>query len=78
MKNKIIERRAALEAALETVRFQIKNLKKHFSKEQVRCWYVHRDSLLKSLAKLPTEEIIQRNAKRVNYSNSSKIKLLNK
>lgn len=76
MKNKIIERRAALEAALETVRYQIKNLKKYYSREQVRCWYVHRDKLIKDLAKLPTEEIIQRNAKRINFSNSSKIKTL--
>lgn len=78
MKNKIIERRAALEAAHGTVNFKIKELKKFFSREQIRCWYIQRDRIVWELNQLPTEEMLQRDAKRINFSNSSKIKLLKK
>lgn len=72
MKNKILLRRKALEAALETVNYKIKNLHKYFSAEQRRCWYVHRRNLREQLDLLPTEAMIQKNAKRINYSNSTK------
>jgi hypothetical protein len=74
MKNKILERRAALEAAHETLNYQIKHLKKFYSREQVRCWYVNRDRIVWTLDHMPTEEQIQKDAKRINFSNSSKIK----
>lgn len=64
MENKIIARRRALEAALATVRYQIANLKKHYSPEQVRCWYKHRDSLIKALEALPAIEQVRADAKR--------------
>lgn len=64
MRNKIIDKRTALEAALATVRYQIANLKKHYSREQVRCWYVRRDSLIKQLKGLPTVEQVKADARR--------------
>lgn len=63
MLNKIIERRRSLEASLETVRYQIANLQPHYSREQVRCWYKHRDSLVRQLELLPTEAEVKANAK---------------
>jgi hypothetical protein len=74
MKNKILLRRQALEAAHATVNYKIANLKHLFSRQQVRCWYIYRDRLVWELKQLPTEEQLQQGAKRVNYSNSSKIK----
>lgn len=64
MENKIITRRRSLEAALTTVRYQIANLKQFYSREQVRCWHKHRDSLIRQLDALPTEEQVKQNAKR--------------
>lgn len=63
MRNKIIERREALEAALLTVRYQIANLQKYFSKEQVRCWRIRRDSIIKQLRNLPTVAQVKQDAK---------------
>jgi hypothetical protein len=71
-KNKILERRQALEAARDTINYKIKNLRKFFSREQVRCWYILRDKIVWQLRQLPTEEMIQKDAKRINYSNSTK------
>lgn len=76
MRNKIIDKRTALEAALSTVRYQIKHLRKFYSREQVRCWRVRRNSLIAQLKALPTEKQIQAGCKRVNYSNSSKFSRL--
>ena len=73
MENKIIVRRRALLASLETVNYQIKHLKSFYSKEQRRCWYVHRRHLKAELAGLPSDKQIQAGCKRVNFSNSSKI-----
>ena len=70
MKNKILERRAALEAALITINFKIKTLKPHYSREQVRCWYVLRKQLCSQLKNLPTVQQVQAGAKRLNYSNT--------
>lgn len=72
MKNKILLRRQALEAAHATINYKIKNLKHLFSREQVRCWYINRDRIIWELRQLPTEEQIQQGAKRVNFSNSTK------
>jgi hypothetical protein len=72
VKNKILLRRQALEASLETVRYKIKNLKPFFSRQQVSCWYIYRDKLIWELNQLPTPEQIQQSAKRINYSNSLK------
>lgn len=72
MQNKILLRRAALEAAHETINYKIKNLKKFYSREQIRCWYIQRDKIVWELRHMPTAEQIQQNAKRVNYSNSLK------
>ena len=63
MENKIITRRRTLEEALATVRYQIANLQKFYSKEQVRCWKIRRDSLIKQLDGLPTVEQVKANAK---------------
>lgn len=63
MENKIITRRRALEAALKTVRYQIDNLQPFYSREQVRCWRKHRDSLIRQLELLPTEAEVKANAK---------------
>lgn len=73
MKNKILLKREALEASISTLTYQIVNLRIHCSKEQVRCWRVHRYNLKIQLAALPTEKQLQQGAKRVNFSNSSKI-----
>lgn len=70
--NKILLKRKALEAALETIRFKIKHLQKYYSREQVRCWYVERNNLVRHLHGLPTEKQIQQSCKRVNFSNSFK------
>jgi hypothetical protein len=72
MQNKILLKRQALEAARATLNYKIQNLKKFFSREQVRCWYIQRDRIVFQLRQLPTEEQIQANAKRINYSNSTK------
>lgn len=72
MQNKILLHRQALEAARATLNYKIKNLKKFFSREQVRCWYIQRDRIVWQLRQLPTEEMIQHDAKRINYSNSTK------
>jgi len=50
----------------------VDNLRIYYSKEQVRCWCVNRYSLKKQLEGLPTEQQIQKGAKRINYSNSTK------
>jgi hypothetical protein len=63
MENKIITRRRALEAALKTVRYQIKHLQPYYSREQIICWEKHRDSLIRQLELLPTEEEVRKNAK---------------
>jgi hypothetical protein len=49
MKSKLSEKVATLKAALETVNHQIKNLKPFYSAQQVRCWYLHRNKLVKDL-----------------------------
>ena len=72
IKNKILLKRQALEAARDTVNFQIANLKPWYSRQQIRCWYIQRNKIVADLAKLPTEAQIQQDAKRVNYSNSTK------
>ena len=77
MKNKIIEKREALKASLETLDYQIKTLKNHVSSEQLRCWRIRRRNLYNQLCRLPTEVMIQAGAKRVNFSNSFKIKKRN-
>jgi hypothetical protein len=77
MKNKIIEKREALKASLETLDYQITHLRQHFSPQQVRCWRIRRRAIYKNLCNLPTEAMIQQGAKRINYSNSSKIKSKN-
>lgn len=64
MENKLIERRRALTEALDTVRYQIKHLKKFYSREQVRCWYVRRNALKAELDALPTEEQIRQMARK--------------
>lgn len=72
MKNKILERRRTLEAARDTLNYKIRTLNIYYSREQVRCWRIQRDKIVKELRALPTEAMIQANAKRVNYSNSTK------
>lgn len=72
MKNKILEKRASITEAIATLKYQIKHLRIHYSKEQVRCWRIRRYNLERQLESLPTEEQLQRGAKRVNYSNSTK------
>lgn len=72
-KNLIIVRRQTLAAALETVRYKIKHLQNYYSREQVRCWFRERNKIVRELRYLPTDEQIQAGAKRVNFSNSSKI-----
>lgn len=72
MKNKILLRRQALEASRETLNYKIQNLRHLFSREQVRCWYIQRDRIVWELNHLPTEQMIQKGAKRINYSNSTK------
>lgn len=62
MRNKIIDKRTALEAALETVRYQIANLKPYYSSEQVRCWYRKRNALVAQLKALPTPEQLRADA----------------
>lgn len=76
MKNKIIEKREALKAAIATLDYKIANLRQFFSPLQVRCWRINRRTLYNQLCNLPTERMIQQGAKRINYSNSSKIKKL--
>ena len=49
MKSKLSEKVETLKAALETVNHKIKNLKPYYSREQVRCWYVNRNNLVKEL-----------------------------
>lgn len=39
-----------LKESLKTVRYQIANLKHLYSREQVRCWYLHRNKLIEQLA----------------------------
>lgn len=63
MENKIITHRRTLEAALETVRYQIANLQKHYSRQQIATWYRRRESLIKQLNALPTIEQVKANAK---------------
>lgn len=66
MRNKILLRRQALEAARATLNYKIQELKHLFSREQVRCWYVQRDRIVWELRQLPTEKEIQKDALRVN------------
>lgn len=63
MENKIITRRRALEAALETVNYKIANLKPHYSVPQIRCWYKERQTICEQLRYLPTVEQVKQNAK---------------
>lgn len=72
MQNKILVKRKTLQSSIELLSYKIENLRIYYSKEQVRCWRVNRYNLKQELAKLPTEEQIQKNAKRINYSNSTK------
>lgn len=73
-KNMIIVRREALEAELAKLDYQLKNSQQFYSRAQVRCWRVRRRTVYKMLFALPTDAQLQQGAKRVNYSNSSKIK----
>ena len=63
MKNKILERRATLEAALETLHYKIKTLNLYYSREQVRCWYIQRNKIVAELKALPTAEQVAHSAK---------------
>ena len=72
MKNKILLKRQALEAARATLNYQIKELSKYYSKEQVLVWRARRNKVVRSLRELPTEKQIQQGCLRVNYSNSTK------
>jgi hypothetical protein len=45
MKNKLYERRAALEAALHTVTYQIDNLQPYYNNLQIRCWKRNRRTI---------------------------------
>lgn len=74
MKNKIIEKREALKASIETLDYQMQHLKNHVSPMQIRCWRILRRKYYNTLMRLPTEADLQAGAKRINYSNSSKIK----
>lgn len=65
MKSKLLSHREALEASLETVNYKISNLKKYFSREQVRCWYWYRNDLVKKLKEFPTVEQIKQSQKRM-------------
>lgn len=70
-KNKIVERRMALEAALKTVEYQIEKLQPFYSVHQVRIWKQSRRTLREKLKHFRrAEKLIQQNAKRLNYSNS--------
>lgn len=64
MKNKILERRRALEASLHTVRYQIKHLQNCHSREQIRAWFRLRNSLVRQIAALPTPEQVKADAVR--------------
>jgi hypothetical protein len=65
MENKILSRRKALEASLQTVNYKIVNLKRFFSKEQIRCWYVERKKYCDQLKGLPTVEQVKSDAKKL-------------
>lgn len=58
--NKIIARRRALEAALDTVNYKIQHLKPYYSREQIRCWYIERNKLHEKLRMLPTDRDLER------------------
>lgn len=45
MRNKIYERKEALEAALQTLDYQIANLQPYYSNLQIRCWKRNRRTL---------------------------------
>lgn len=64
MRNKIIDKRSALEAALETVRYQIKYLKPFYAHTQIREWYRRRNSLVRQLKGLPTPEQLEASSRR--------------
>jgi len=70
MKNKILLKRAALEAAIETLTYQIDHWRQWSSKAQIWVWRVRRYNLRKQLETLPTEKMLQEGAKRINYSNT--------
>lgn len=74
MKNKIIEKRLALTEELAKLDYQLKHRQQFFSRAQVRCWRVRRRTVYNALFALPTDAQLQQGAKRINYSNSSKIK----
>lgn len=59
MQNKILAKRASLEAAIATVKYKIDNLKPFFSRPQIRCWYIQRNALCAQLEKLPTEKQVR-------------------
>ena len=64
MQNKILAKRKVLEASIASVNYKIDNLKPFFSREQIRCWYIQRNSLCAQLKELPTEKEVREWAKR--------------
>lgn len=72
MRNKILIRRASLTASIAMLNYQIQMLSPHFTDVEVNHWIDRHRALTLELESLPTEEKIQENAKRVNYSNSTK------
>lgn len=49
MKSKLVEKREVLKAALKAVNYQITNLQRFYSKEQVWTWKVRRFKLKRQL-----------------------------
>jgi hypothetical protein len=69
MKSKLSEKVSALQAALETVRYQIRELKAYYSRPQVRAWYLYRDKLIFQLRQLePLLQAQEENTKRQRLS----------
>lgn len=60
MNNKLLESKlCATREALHTVNYQIRELKSFYSREQVRCWFVHRRKLKETIRMLEAEKKTQ-------------------
>ena len=58
--NKLLEERERVtREALHTVNFQIRELKRFYSREQVRCWYINRRKLKARLTMILAEKKTQ-------------------
>lgn len=64
MKNKILEKREALEASRDTLIYQIEKLKPFYHKLQVAVWEAQLELVQSQLGELPTVDAIKANAKR--------------